>query len=128
MDAGKDDTLKGGLEVARVQSADAVSLRFGATSSSSRRTPADPVSPSQDLDLNSESSDTPPSRRQRISALASVLFAGIAILSDGYNGAIVGNVELILLQLYPVSFTSELYTRTSNAFLIGEVFGASVSV
>lgn len=126
MDAGKDDTLKGGLDVARVQSAHAVSLRFGATSS--RRAPADPVSPSQDLDLNSESSDTPPSRRQRISALASVLFAGIAILSDGYNGAIVGNVELILLQLYPVSFTSELYTRTSNAFLIGEVFGASVSV
>ncbi|KAK4703143.1 hypothetical protein P7C70_g3080, partial [Phenoliferia sp. Uapishka_3] len=94
-------------------------------------------------DLNDELLDAPPSRRQRISAIASVFFAGIAILSgealrfiptrkvahslpqsqDGYNGAIVGNIELILLQLYPVSFTSDIYTRTSNAFLIGEVFG-----
>ncbi|KAI5480317.1 metabolite transport protein [Pseudohyphozyma bogoriensis] len=84
--------------------------------------PGDIVKVSSIDNLESES-DVPPTRRQRISAIASVFFAGIAILSDGYNGAIIGNLDLVLSALYPVSFTSDIYTRVSNAFLIGEVFG-----
>ncbi|ORY70988.1 metabolite transport protein [Pseudomassariella vexata] len=52
-----------------------------------------------------------------------ILFSGLAIGSDGYNAAVIGNVELLLAVLYPESLTSAIYTRLSNAFLIGMIVG-----
>ncbi|TEA22614.1 Glycerophosphoinositol permease 1 [Colletotrichum sidae] len=52
-----------------------------------------------------------------------VLFSGLAIGSDGYNAAVIGNVELLLAILYPEELTSTIYQRLSNAFLIGMIVG-----
>jgi MFS family permease len=39
------------------------------------------------------------------------------------NAAVIGNVELLLAILYPESLTNSIYTRLSNAFLIGMIVG-----
>ena len=39
------------------------------------------------------------------------------------NAAVIGNVELLLAVLYPVSLTDSIYSRLSNAFLIGMIIG-----
>ncbi|KAK8110262.1 metabolite transporter [Apiospora kogelbergensis] len=52
-----------------------------------------------------------------------ILFSGLAIGSDGYNAAVIGNVELLLAILYPESLTTAIYQRLSNAFLIGMIVG-----
>ncbi|KAL0940211.1 major facilitator superfamily transporter [Colletotrichum truncatum] len=52
-----------------------------------------------------------------------VLFSGLAIGSDGYNAAVIGNVELLLAILYPEELTTTIYQRLSNAFLIGMIVG-----
>ncbi|GKT56178.1 major facilitator superfamily transporter [Colletotrichum tofieldiae] len=52
-----------------------------------------------------------------------VLFSGLAIGSDGYNAAVIGNVELLLAVLYPDDLTTAIYQRLSNAFLIGMIIG-----
>ncbi|THW78282.1 major facilitator superfamily transporter [Aureobasidium pullulans] len=57
------------------------------------------------------------------SVVMMVIFSGLAIGSDGYNAAVIGNVELLLAILYPESLTSSIYTRLSNAFLIGMIVG-----
>ncbi|KIX08792.1 uncharacterized protein Z518_03449 [Rhinocladiella mackenziei CBS 650.93] len=52
-----------------------------------------------------------------------ILFSGLAIGSDGYNAAVIGNVELLLAILYPDALTDTMYSRLSNAFLIGMIVG-----
>lgn len=39
------------------------------------------------------------------------------------NVAVIGNLQLILMKLYPNSLTSSLYTRMSNSFMIGMIIG-----
>lgn len=39
------------------------------------------------------------------------------------NAAIIGNVELLLAVLYPDVLTDSIYSRLSNAFLIGMIIG-----
>lgn len=39
------------------------------------------------------------------------------------NAAVIGNVELLLAVLYPDTLTNSIYTRLSNAFLIGMIIG-----
>lgn len=39
------------------------------------------------------------------------------------NASVIGNIELLLAVLYPESLTSSIYTRLSNAFLIGMIIG-----
>ncbi|KAG9745011.1 major facilitator superfamily transporter, partial [Aureobasidium melanogenum] len=59
----------------------------------------------------------------KVSVIMMVIFSGLAIGSDGYNAAVIGNVELLLAILYPESLTNSIYTRLSNAFLIGMIVG-----
>ncbi|KAI0602683.1 metabolite transport protein [Biscogniauxia sp. FL1348] len=59
----------------------------------------------------------------KVSVWLMILFSGLAIGSDGYNAAIIGNIELILAVLYPDALTTAIYTRLSNAFLIGMIVG-----
>ncbi|CAK7205775.1 hypothetical protein SEUCBS139899_008554 [Sporothrix eucalyptigena] len=56
-------------------------------------------------------------------SITTVLVSGVALFSDGYNAQIIGYMNLILAKLYPVTFTSVIKTRLSNAYLIGEIFG-----
>lgn len=39
------------------------------------------------------------------------------------NAAVIGNVELLLASLYPDALTNAIYSRLSNAFLIGMIIG-----
>ncbi|KIH91989.1 hypothetical protein SPBR_01592 [Sporothrix brasiliensis 5110] len=57
------------------------------------------------------------------SSITTVVVSGVALFSDGYNAQIIGYMNLILAELYPVAFTSVIKTRLSNAYLIGEIFG-----
>ncbi|KAI1381981.1 metabolite transport protein [Hypoxylon crocopeplum] len=59
----------------------------------------------------------------KLSVWLMVLFSGLAIGSDGYNAAVIGNVELLLAVLYPDALTNSIYQRLSNAFLIGMIIG-----
>lgn len=52
-----------------------------------------------------------------------VTVGGLALFSDGYNAQVVGYMNPVLTTLYPESYTAEMKTRMSNAFLIGEIFG-----
>ncbi|ROW00423.1 hypothetical protein VPNG_07935 [Cytospora leucostoma] len=59
----------------------------------------------------------------KLSVWLMVLFSGLAIGSDGYNAAVIGNIELLLAVLYPESLTDSIYSRLSNAFLVGMIIG-----
>ncbi|KAK7039237.1 hypothetical protein VNI00_010142 [Paramarasmius palmivorus] len=59
----------------------------------------------------------------KLSSVFSVLVAGVALFSDGYNIQIIGYMNPILSKLYPDAATTEMKTRLSNSILIGEVFG-----
>ncbi|KAH8649822.1 major facilitator superfamily domain-containing protein [Xylariales sp. PMI_506] len=52
-----------------------------------------------------------------------MLFSGLALGSDGYNASVVGNLSLLMDVIYPNSLTDSMYTRLSNAFLIGMIIG-----
>ncbi|KAF2093224.1 MFS general substrate transporter [Rhizodiscina lignyota] len=67
--------------------------------------------------------DTSKRYYSRLSVWLMILFSGLAIGSDGYNAAVIGNIELILAVLYPNSLTNAIYNHLSNAFLIGMIIG-----
>ncbi|KAL2207054.1 inorganic phosphate transporter [Sarocladium strictum] len=52
-----------------------------------------------------------------------ILFSGLAIGSDGYNAAVIGNVQILMKYIYPEALTDTIYSRLSNAFLIGMIIG-----
>jgi MFS family permease len=62
-------------------------------------------------------------RITKLSSITTVLVSGVALFSDGYNAQIIGYMNLVLAELYPITFTSVTKTRLSNAYLIGEIFG-----
>lgn len=39
------------------------------------------------------------------------------------NAAVIGNVQLLLVEVYPEALTSSMYSRLSNSFLIGMIIG-----
>ncbi|KAL2688440.1 metabolite transport protein [Phyllosticta citricarpa] len=47
----------------------------------------------------------------------------VLVLTITSNAAVIGNVELLLAVLYPNTLTNSIYTRLSNAFLIGMIIG-----
>ncbi|KAK4688669.1 hypothetical protein P7C73_g1427, partial [Tremellales sp. Uapishka_1] len=53
----------------------------------------------------------------------SVLIAGVALFSDGYNIQIAGYMNPVLAKLYPHALTTSMKTRLSNSILIGDIFG-----
>ncbi|KAK4943305.1 hypothetical protein LTR10_017148 [Elasticomyces elasticus] len=59
----------------------------------------------------------------RISSVTTVLVAGLALFSDGYNAQIIGYMEPLFTDLYKEGMSSIIKTRLSNAYLIGEIFG-----
>lgn len=46
-----------------------------------------------------------------------------AALTSTSNASVTGNIELFLAVLYPDALTDSMYSRLSNAFLIGMIFG-----
>ncbi|KAJ7256527.1 major facilitator superfamily domain-containing protein [Mycena haematopus] len=85
-----------------------------------------------DSDVHVDIQELPASTRQRrhlydektkVSAVFSVVFAGIALASDGYNVGIIGNMNLLFAHLFPSAFTPAMKTRITNSFFIGEIVG-----
>lgn len=71
--------------------------------------------------VNSEEYVVP--KKTKISAVMTVVFAGIALISDGYNAQVIGYMNVYFKHLYPESFSSIISTRLSNSYLIGEIVG-----
>jgi MFS family permease len=64
------------------------------------------------------------STQKGLSQKLSLIFASIALGSDGYQAMIIGSVEACISRIYGTSiFTSSLSTRVSNAMLIGDIVG-----
>ncbi|WVO24078.1 uncharacterized protein IAS62_005442 [Cryptococcus decagattii] len=63
-----------------------------------------------------------PKKRKWIQAL-SILIAGVALFSDGYNFQITGYTNTVMAKLYPIALDSPMKTRLSNSILIGDIFG-----
>jgi MFS family permease len=62
-------------------------------------------------------------RITKLSSILSTLVAGLALFSDGYNAQIIGYMEPFFSVLYKNGISSEIKTRLSNSYLIGEIFG-----
>jgi MFS family permease len=62
-------------------------------------------------------------KTSRISSVLTVLVAGLALFSDGYNAQIIGYMKPVFKELYKDGMSSAMSTRLSNSYLIGEVFG-----
>ncbi|PVI05323.1 MFS general substrate transporter [Periconia macrospinosa] len=52
-----------------------------------------------------------------------VLFSGLAIGSDAYNSALMGQLLLLLTLIYPESLTVATQAQLTNAFIIGLILG-----
>jgi MFS family permease len=59
----------------------------------------------------------------KTSSIFSIIVSGIALFSDGYNAQIIGYMEPFFSVLYKDGISSEIKTRLSNSYLIGEIFG-----
>lgn len=58
----------------------------------------------------------------KISSTITVLVAGLALFSDGYNAQIIGYIEPLFTDLYKDGILSSIKIRLSNTNLISEIF------
>lgn len=59
----------------------------------------------------------------KISSIMTVVVAGLALFSDGYNAQIIGYMKPLFKDLYKDGMSDTISTRLSNSYLIGEIFG-----
>lgn len=59
----------------------------------------------------------------KTSSILSIIVSGVALFSDGYNAQIIGYMGPLFSVLYKDGISSEIKTRLSNSYLIGEIFG-----
>jgi MFS family permease len=64
-----------------------------------------------------------PAFYSKVSVYLMMLFSGLALGSDGYNAAVMSNLNLMLTVIYPDTLSSDMKARLSNAFLIGMIVG-----
>ena len=62
-------------------------------------------------------------RITKVSSILMVLVSGLALFSDGYNAQIIAYMNPLFEQLYSDTFSRTIKTRSSNAYLICEIFG-----
>lgn len=67
--------------------------------------------------------ETEVTRYSKKSSVLMIIFSALAIGSDGYNSAVIGNLELIFAILYPEGLTTSMTSQLSNAFTIGMIIG-----
>ncbi|CAM0143251.1 hypothetical protein VKS41_008721 [Umbelopsis sp. WA50703] len=77
----------------------------------------------QENDNGTESLDSYPTAAEKTSQITSLVFAGIALGSDGYQANAIGAVSTFLGQIYGDVYDSYASTRVSNALLIGDIIG-----
>ncbi|EJD41535.1 MFS Git1p-related glycerophosphoinositol permease [Auricularia subglabra TFB-10046 SS5] len=66
------------------------------------------------------------SRLETISSYFTILCAGFALVSDGYQNNLMTMTNVVLQRLYPNDYTSGVSTRVSNASLVGAIIGQIV--
>jgi MFS family permease len=66
---------------------------------------------------------TAPALYSKVSVYLMMLFSGLALGSDGYNAAVMSNLNLMLTVVYPDTLSADMKARLSNAFLIGMIVG-----
>ncbi|KAK7755703.1 hypothetical protein SLS62_002314 [Diatrype stigma] len=81
------------------------------------------MKPQETYDIESVPAEPEKGHFSKVSVWLMILFSGLAIGSDGYNAAVIGNVELLLAILYPEALTDTIYQRLSSAFLVGMIVG-----
>jgi MFS family permease len=74
-------------------------------------------------DVESVQKGTTPAFYSKVSVYLMMLFSGLALGSDGYNAAVMSNLNLMLTVIYPDTLSSDMKARLSNAFLIGMIVG-----
>lgn len=57
------------------------------------------------------------------SIFSMILFSGLAIGSDAYNSALMGQLLLLLSTLYPTTLSTATQSQLTNAFIIGLILG-----
>ncbi|KAK9465635.1 hypothetical protein V1512DRAFT_265508 [Lipomyces arxii] len=68
----------------------------------------------------------PPSRAQRLASKLSILCAGAALISDGYQNSLMTMTNVLFAIEYKKEYTSTMSTRVSNSLLVGEIIGQIV--
>ena len=63
------------------------------------------------------------SSRQRISDIFTIICAGFALISDGYQNNLMTMTNVVLRKEYPKEYTAYYSTAVSNALLVGEIIG-----
>lgn len=64
--------------------------------------------------------------RRSASEIFTIICAGFALISDGYQNNVMTMLNTAFAQLYPKEYTSEMKTNVSNASLVGTIFGQVV--
>ncbi|EPE06615.1 metabolite transport [Ophiostoma piceae UAMH 11346] len=64
-----------------------------------------------------------PSSRQSLSDLFTIICAGAALISDGYQNNLMTMTNVLFRKEYPGIYTSSVSTQVSNALLVGEILG-----
>ncbi|KAH6884557.1 major facilitator superfamily domain-containing protein [Thelonectria olida] len=65
----------------------------------------------------------PSSSRQSLSDLFTIICAGAALISDGYQNNLMTMSNVLFKKEYAKEYTATVSTRVSNALLVGEVLG-----
>lgn len=63
------------------------------------------------------------SRKARMSDYITIVAAGAALISDGYQNNLMTMVNVVFGKLYPVDYTSNMSTMVSNSLLVGAILG-----
>ncbi|OAA66502.1 Major facilitator superfamily domain, general substrate transporter [Niveomyces insectorum RCEF 264] len=66
------------------------------------------------------------SKRQSLSDLFTILCAGAALISDGYQNNLMTMSNVLFKKEYPDVYVSSVSTQVSNALLVGEILGQIV--
>lgn len=61
--------------------------------------------------------------KRSLSDIFTIICAGFALISDGYQNNVMTMLNALFTQLYPTEYTSDMKTNVSNASLVGTIFG-----
>lgn len=61
--------------------------------------------------------------RPRMGEIFTIICAGFALISDGYQNNVMTMLNTVFTSLYPGDYTADMKTNVSNASLVGTIFG-----
>lgn len=62
-------------------------------------------------------------KKRSISDIFTIVCAGFALISDGYQNNVMTMMNTVFAKLYPKQYTTNMKTNVSNASLVGTIFG-----